>query len=233
MRRLITSTFLLLVSFGVFPQGQKDPSKGRLVFADVDRFWEVFDKYYPSIDSAELKAEYLDRMSADLKQTYVPFIIGNDGKELEAAIRANLAHYYSLKKLRFDSASIAGKIRKPYAKLKRLYDETSFPDVYFAVGRFISGGAYMNGKLAISIELFPAKATKVGAIETRSYSDLPATLIHEVIHFQQRYTQSKTLLARSIKEGAADFVSELKHCSSARRCSKPERACETPCSISR
>ena len=41
-----------------------------------------------------------------------------------------------------------------------------------------------------------------------SVSNIPYTVAHELIHYQQK-TEGKTLLAASIQEGSADFIGQL------------------------
>jgi uncharacterized protein YjaZ len=43
----------------------------------------------------------------------------------------------------------------------------------------------------------------------KSIDTLPAIVAHEIIHFEQDNADGSTLLAQSIKEGAADFLGEM------------------------
>lgn len=209
MKYFILLITLVCISFYAFSQATQDPERARLIFTDVKLFWEAYNKDYPNIKSSTLRTDYLSLISPDLQKTYVPFIIGKDGTELAATINNNLFYFDNLKRLPFDTISLKKKIRKGYSKLKRLYNEAQFPDVYFAIGNFASAGAHMNGTLAISIEMFPDTVQVINNVTTVSYNLLPIVVLHEIVHFQQNYSKVNTLLASCIKEGAADFITEL------------------------
>lgn len=71
-----------------------------------------------------------------------------------------------------------------------------FPDVYFVIGRFNSGGTSTRHGLLIGAEMY------------RDPNRLPAIVSHELIHYQQHYPNSR-LLEHSFLEGSADFLGEL------------------------
>src|SRR5204862_56629 len=77
-----------------------------------------------------------------------------------------------------------------------LYPPAVFPDVYFVIGRFNSGGTSSKHGLLIGAEMY------------RDPARLPAIVSHELIHFQQHYA-SPTLLEHAFMEGTADFIGAL------------------------
>ncbi|MDW3649827.1 MAG: DUF2268 domain-containing putative Zn-dependent protease [Bacteroidia bacterium] len=201
---------LLLLPAFVFAQGEKDSWKdAKLIFSDMDNFWKAYEQDYPGLSRKTLKQIYLSPASADLQQVYIPFIVGKRGKVLTRLVNTYPDYFEGLKKLDFRSEEIVGEIRKGYRGLKEIYPAAQFADVYFAVGTFSSAGAFMNGKLAISVEMFPAKSQVIDNTNTVNFAALPAVVIHEMVHYQQKRIDDKTLLAASIREGSADFITEM------------------------
>lgn len=105
-----------------------------------------------------------------------------------------------------------------FVKLKEIYPDAVFPDVYFLVGRMNAGGTVtfkgllngieMYGKTddASIAELSSWKKSSVGGIER-----IPFIVAHELIHYQQKYGlfDDLNLLGRSLHEGSADFIGKL------------------------
>jgi hypothetical protein len=114
-------------------------------------------------------------------------------------------------------ASLEPQLRKAYRALDSLYDDAVFPDVYLAIGGMSTGGTTSDRGLLIGTEMFTRAAESPvsvlspwGQSVVRSVEILPAIVTHELTHYEQRYTtRTSTLLAQSIREGSADFVSEL------------------------
>lgn len=197
------------ISISGYSQVVSYPKEAKIIFADLENFWDSYHNDYPYITPNTLKSHYLEKISPVLKKTYVPFIIGEGGEALANTINKNLEYFENLKQMPFQSSAVERKIRKGYSKWKRKYEGAKFPEVYFAVGNFKSAGAFMNGTLAISAEMFPKVTSLVNGTTTTNFKSLPAVVLHEIVHFQQHYKAENTLLAKSIKEGAADFVTKL------------------------
>jgi uncharacterized protein YjaZ len=79
-----------------------------------------------------------------------------------------------------------------------------------------SGGTLTANALLIGSEMYARTATT----PTEEMNDwerqvikgvevVPHIVTHELIHYQQKYAASATLLARSMNEGAADYIAEL------------------------
>jgi hypothetical protein len=102
-------------------------------------------------------------------------------------------------------------------KLKELYPSSIFPDIYLLVGMLNSGGTPSGGAgLLIGTELYSLShttdTTELNSLEKsliRSKAYLASGVIHEYIHIQQKFTDPSNLLGQAIKEGSADFISEL------------------------
>jgi len=174
-----------------------NPDSARLVTSDIALFWTALDDAAhapPDSLGAFLQREYLDRASVGVHD----FITGRiqSAEDLAAYVRANRAQYDSVRTANLDVRQADAPIRAAFRKLKTLYPPAVFPDVYFVIGRFNSGGTSSRHGLLI------------GAEKYRDPSRLPSIVSHELIHYQQ-HCDAPTLLEHSFIEGSADFVGEM------------------------
>jgi hypothetical protein len=109
----------------------------------------------------------------------------------------------------------ADEIRNGLEKLKELYPEASFPDVYFVIGSLTSGGTASQNGLLIGTEMYSTTATTPkdeldpGIALIVGQSDaLPNTVVHELVHFLQG-SGDGTLLSAAIREGSAVYLAQL------------------------
>jgi hypothetical protein len=199
-------------------QKNQAPAKARLVTSDIDNFWRAYDLAAKEITAEKKKdifqREYLDKASAGL-QDFIKARIGNVDA-LFAELEKRPLYYASIRKETFKVAALSGKIKKSFRKLKTLYPDAVFPDVYFTIGRLNSGGTTSQNGLLIGTEMYGRTKDLPGAELNdwlkevlKPIDALPAIVAHEIIHFQQQSAFSAKLLARSIDEGAADFIGEM------------------------
>jgi hypothetical protein len=191
------------------------PASARLVTDDIPRFWAAFDAMQSSTDTLPLRRDYLDRGTTGLKD--FTSLRWKDAKTLAAMVWPRREYYRSVRANTLTVASLEPEIRRIYRMLDTLYADAVFPDVYFAIGGMGTGGTTSDHGLLIGTELFARAADSPMNVLTpwqqtvvRSIDILPAIVAHELTHYQQRYrTAATTLLGESIREGGADFVSEL------------------------
>jgi hypothetical protein len=172
-----------------------DPDSARLVTSDVALFWSAVDHARPDSLEVALQRDYLDKASVGVHD-FIP------GRILSAV---DLAHQFRVSRQRYEASRASSTrvveatpaIRAAFHKLKELYAPAVFPDVYFVIGRFNSGGTSTNHGLLIGAEMYddPGK--------------LPGIVAHELIHFEQTAPPRATLLAQSFAEGTADFVGQM------------------------
>lgn len=173
-----------------------DPDSARLVTEDIPRFWAVLDS--ATADSLE------DRL---LREYLIPGTPGlRDFMQARIMSAADLARMVQRRRARYDSVRAAtlrvteasDRIRADYRKLKALYPDAVYPDVYFVIGRLNTGGTATDNGLLIGAEMY------------RDPAQLPVIVAHELVHFQQQpLVVPPSLLTQSFREGAADFVAEL------------------------
>ncbi len=187
---------------GLFPT---NPADAQFHTADITRFWEVFDNSYPKLRGHDFQAHYVDKGSPGLRG-FIPYRIESANK-LVKTVQQNLDYYLQIRESSLAIDAQKEQFRQGFYRLKELYPEAVFPDVYFVIGRRNSGGTIFEGGLVIGAERFgtPNADFKPDIDIAR----LPNIIAHELVHFQQSYPEGNSLLGQCIREGAADFVSGL------------------------
>jgi len=134
-------------------------------------------------------------------------------------------------------AEMGKKMRKSFHKFKKHYPDAHFPDVYFVIGIANTGGTASKNGLLIGTELYGAAANTPRdefpawfktflpdvkddaelqrlvskALDTalKPVEKLPFVVAYESCHFNQNYPKQRSVLEKSIQEGACDFIAEL------------------------
>jgi hypothetical protein len=195
---------------------EPDPRKVELVTADIPRFWHAYD--LAARDTAHaiqlFQHAYFDQAGPglrdyfDLKIKSVPKFVANQ--------RRKARYYRSIRALILRVDSVKPQMLAGFVKLKELYPEARFPNVYFVIGRWTSGGTASMDGLLISADM----ACRAPGVDEReltlwerhnlgSFAGLPSLVAHEHIHFLQKDGLDRSLLCKAINEGMADFLAEL------------------------
>ena len=220
---LVTALLLALASVCMaqdsaqHPKTNHDPDAANLVASDLENFLRAYAQASSAATPAEKEAiyqhEYLDKGSPGLKD-FLRLRI-ESAQKLVQAIGAHPKYYASLKEVVPRVAEMEPAIRTSLRKLKDLYSDAVFPDVYFLIGVMNSGGTTGDSGLLIGLEMH-AKTPNTDMSEMGSWhkavlglaEELPGIVAHELIHYQQR-RGVRTLLSKSIREGSADFIGEM------------------------
>lgn len=211
MRRTILMLLMLALFLPVLSQS-KDPQTAKIITTDIDNFWVAYDQS-DSLDSDIFKKEYIDKGTPALK-AFMKNRIGS-AEALTSTMRKAPEYYASLREVSLQPAGMEAQVLEIFSKLKELYPDAVFPDVYFVIGRGNSGGTTFKKGLIIGVEMY-GKGPDVPIDELNQWQqsvlkpvdEIPYIIAHELIHFQQKY-DGGSLLAASIKEGSADFIGEL------------------------
>ncbi len=194
-----------------------DPAKARFITTDIHHFWEAYDEAVK--DTAHFtqifKKLYFDRATdgmneyMDAKVSSIDFFVQH--------IRSAPAFYAAIRKNTFMTDQYKPDFLASYVKLKSIYREAQFPNEYFIIGAFTSGGTSTDLGLLLGVnqaasdnkvpldELSFKKRTRLNNIDV-----LPDLVGHELIHFQQdSMKRDTTTLNYVIVEGMADFIGEL------------------------
>jgi hypothetical protein len=174
-----------------------DPDAAELVTSDIALFWRAVDM--ASLDSLDklLQREYLDT-GTDALRDFIPQRI-KSAEALAEAVQSEKSRYERVRVSSLRIAAFERAIRAPFYALKYLYGDAVFPDVFFVIGRFTSGGTVTENGIIIGAEMY------------ENLKALPHIVAHELVHIQQKAIadQNWTLLSQSVLEGSADFVGEL------------------------
>jgi hypothetical protein len=195
-----------------------DPDAAKLVTSDLDNFWRAYQQAASasSADDREkiYQREYLDKASPGLKDFIEARI--QSAHKLVAAIDARPKYYGALQSITPRVSQMEPQMRASFRKLKELYSDAVFPDVYFLIGRMNSGGTTGDSGLLIGLEMHGKQpTTDMSEMDNWLKSvlgpldELPGIVAHELIHYQQNDMDTPTLLGQSIHEGTADFIGEM------------------------
>lgn len=222
MKRKFLLTFYLIwvVSAWTVLKSSAQQLKPGFYTADIDHFWQAFDRIRASKDSTAqyraLQSLFLDPGTPGLKaimkaRNYTPksYIDAIDRyPEFWASIRANTGK----------AKSFAAAIEKNVQNLKKLYPELKPAAIYFTVGALRTGGTTLDGQVLIGSEIALADDQTVSKEFPVAFSGLKTffksnpiggvvfTNVHEYVHTQQKTTIGNTLLAQCVLEGVAEFM---------------------------
>jgi hypothetical protein len=214
LKGFFLAALLLLAPMATARAQNRDPDVAHIVTEDIVRFWEAFDRAAPDFHPEPFATFYLARGTPGLKD-FVSLRIGN-AEELAKVVGSHPKYYASIRDSTLRIREMEPGIRASFYALKYLDADAVFPDIYFLIGRLNSGGTVSDRGLLIGAEMHGrTPKTPVDELSdwlrqvTASAAEIPHIVAHELIHFQQRYPESPTLLGQSIREGSADFLAEL------------------------
>lgn len=197
---------------------RRDPAGARVVTEDVERFWRAYDlaarRHTERSRAALFRREYVEPGSAGLLDFY-RLKVGS-AEQLAWFVGRHRRFYDGVRESTLRAADAEPEIRAAFARFRELYPDAVFPDVYLVVGRMSSGGTVSPRGLLVGVEMHgagPESRTDELHLGLRRLvttpEDLPATVVHELVHVQQPLPSDRTLLAAALREGGADFVAEL------------------------
>lgn len=178
-------------------QPSANPDSARIITSDVRLFWAVVDRSTPATLPQLLHCEYI-RGGTQAVRDFIPYRIIS-AHRLAEMVTARRARYDAARQSSLALDTLVQPVRVVFHRMKALYPDAVFPDVYFVIGRLNTGGTTSPRGLLIGAEMY------------RNHSDIPHIIAHELVHYQQTPIPEgqRTLLAQSIMEGSADFVAEL------------------------
>lgn len=180
------------------------------VYDDVARFVDVLRRLPAGADTlSALQSQYLDAGTPGLRMFIEKYDLS--AERLLAALRRHPDDYATLSEKLDALRGSESAFRQAYADLEKVAKGSVFPPTYFLVGAHRGIGSGSTEGPLITIE----KKSPQGIRE-----DLAATLVHEMVHMEQlaalgdAYFEifngpDRTLLALSVREGVATFLSEV------------------------
>jgi hypothetical protein len=195
-----------------------DPDAAKFVTSDIGNFWRAYTQASTAASPEErekiYQREYLDKASPGLKD-FIDLRI-KSAHNLVRAIDSHPKYYASLKNVTPRVPQMEPQMRASFRKLKELYSDAVFPDVYFLIGIMNSGGTTGPSGLLIGTEMHGKQPDTDMSDMDNWYKavlgpidELPGIVAHELIHYQQNDMDTSSLLGQSIHEGTADFIGEM------------------------
>lgn len=194
-----------------------NPDLAKIVTKDIHHFWEAYDE--AKKDSTDLKNiyknKYFDKASDGMQDYMGAKVSSIDNFIKHIVSRPKL--YETIRENTLKADHYKKDIQRSFRNFKDVYAEAKFPDVYFVIGAFTSGGTVSPSGLLIGINQM-SDGENVNT-EELDFDDkllmnkskyLPNVVTHELIHFQQDGIKKDTItLGYAINEGMADFLGEL------------------------
>ncbi|RYD71135.1 MAG: hypothetical protein EOP53_24180, partial [Sphingobacteriales bacterium] len=194
-----------------------DPKAAKLVTTDIHHFWSAYDK--AAKDTARRKQiftdYYFNKASPGLQDYYQmkigsvnAFVKNQDNKK---------DFYKAIRPLTLQIDKMKPEIMGYLEKLKELYSDAVFPDIYFMIGSWNSAGTASDNGMLLGVDQQvktpDVPLHELNLWEKNNFVDadrLPIIVTHELIHSQQtKMKEDTTLLFYAIVEGMADFMCEL------------------------
>lgn len=217
MRLLLLAGLLALneLAYAQTPPVQTNPDSMRVVWADVDRFWRAYDQLSGATTTADSLA-IIDNQYLALATPGLRRYVAEANATAADFLRAWRTHRRYLVAIRPATLSIRQQkpaIIEAARRLKKAYPASTFPNLYFAIGKLEVGGTQFDNLLYVGAELKCATAYPpldelnpdlrggISPVKT-----LSTVCIHEMVHGQQRLKNSRTNLDGALLEGAAEYV---------------------------
>lgn len=207
----------LVARIGNIKASTNDPLKAKLVTTDIKNFWKAYDLAHQDTANrlAIYKKYYVEAGTIGL-QDYFAIKVGSVKKFVETH-DGKPNFYAAIRKNTFMVESQKPQMIASFVKFKQLYQAASFPDVYFVIGAFTSGGTSTESGLLIGLDqgvrTSDIPVTELTLWQNNNFnnlSGLPNTIAHELIHFNQNGMKRDTSLLHGVMvEGMADFIGEL------------------------
>ncbi len=202
------------------PTYTTDPNQVKIIDTDVQNFWAAYD-IAEKTPSDTLRTEkiytenYINKGTMALQFYYLSKI--RTVKNFIARHSLRKKYYKSIRKSTLKATELKAVYKKSFVNLKKIYPQAKFPPIYFVIGKLNSAGTVSSEGLILGIDQAcmseKADTTELSKWEKANIStfkNLPHTVAHELIHFQQDgMAKDTTLLKAAIEEGMADFIGEL------------------------
>jgi hypothetical protein len=199
------------------------PATQTVVTTDIDTFWAAYDSARTTTDSVTqeriVQTRYIDRGSPGVRAFMVAK--GYAADDWVGAIRLYPKFWASIRANTYRVKDAAPEFAPALGRLRALYPALRPATIYVTVGALQSGGTTQDSAVLIGAELVGGTPEtdisefdpQMHAFLSRVFGTRPLTTlvllnVHEYVHTQQRGI-GPTVLSRAIREGSADFVTEL------------------------
>lgn len=201
--------------FAIQVQSQSQDSP-KITTADIDRFYLSFDlALKDTVHALNIFNEHYFRQGSKGLRDFLKYKIKDREKFVETVMNGK-DFYISIREVLSEVRSHEATLNHHFNAFKEVYPQAISGQLYFVVGRLNSNGTIVNNRLIIGTELVSKTAQNstswVDALQqwVLPFDHLPVTVFHEMVHINQKgMKQEKTLLSYSLREGGAEFLTEL------------------------
>ncbi|MCE2611807.1 DUF2268 domain-containing protein [Flavobacteriaceae bacterium D16] len=192
-----------------------------LEMRSMEQFWPYFERAIADTSKARVELKkFLFEGPPEIRDFY-SVRYGNLDMMFGQMINASPDYYQHLKsQVRPDSLQAVQETTKKWMqRFKELYPQAIFPKVYVVPGILNSGGTVTEMGMFIGGDMYGrSKNMPTGGLSDwqknsiMSFEQLPGLTIHELMHFQQNYTDTVNIeyvKGAIISEGVCDFLVEL------------------------
>ena len=214
MRRLLLIIIAIISLWSC--NKQKTSKEINFITSDIDLFWELYDS--GDYSQENILDNYLAKGTPGLFDYAIQ-------KSLSTALTFTLnqekfqRYYDEIRSNTDDLRSQTSRAEDAMVRLREIYPETDYFNVFMIVGALTAGGRISDNGLIIAVELFTKNQnTDLSELSDwqqtviREKDHLPSIIVHEFIHLQQKAlrerTISGTLLEQAILEGMADYIAQ-------------------------
>ena len=198
-------------------------SKKLVVTDDIQRFWNSYDVIIQERDSIK-QIEHIKEMYISKGTPGLSAIMQARNYTAESyiyAIRNYPKFWNSVRNNTLSAKNYAKKIEKGLKKFNKIYPEAKPAKIYFTIGALRTNGTTMQDKVLIGAEVamtdtktYTEEIKKdfpylINYFNTNPINDLEFLNVHEYIHTQQKSTIGNSLLAQTMMEGVAEFLTEV------------------------
>jgi hypothetical protein len=194
-----------------------NPDTVHISTLDISNFWHAYDLAItrPAGEWEDIfRREYFNKRSQGLEDYFVTKIPSE--ADFVRTLQRLPKFYAGIRDNSLALERNLPEIKKSFRRLKALYPQAIFPDVYFVVGELTSGGTSTSTGLLLGSEMISAGPKtfmdELGPWERVSVglsSSVPGVVAHEIIHFEQLASGDNRLLTVALTEGAADFMGDM------------------------
>ena len=189
---------------------------------DLKNFYEAFDEIRRTTSVKEQK-KYLQTLFLDKATSGQQSMIAArnyKASEYLDNIKKYPKFFESLRNTMLSSDTLAKSIDASLLKLKEIYPEMKPAKVFFTVGAFRSNGTTLKDRVLIGCELamvneqtdlseFPEDYWARNYWKSNPLENLLKLNVHEFVHTQQVENLQAPLFSVALREGVAEFISDL------------------------
>lgn len=229
-RFLVVASFTHLSACVYVPRGINPANyphqiaDAQFVTADLRRFWTAYENGGREGSAMAFQSIYLDSASPGLRNFMKSRAV--TAASLVGVVSAYRSYFEALEPVSRaidNSNPIFNVVRANYERIAGWYPQAFFPPVTLLVGRFSTGGTTGEAGMLLGMEFYGVDAkAPVGELNAFAHAnqfslrdDFPSLVAHEHAHLlqvaagAQGSRSGKSLLARALIEGGADFLAEL------------------------